>query len=161
MEAKRFCVIGVDPGKITGLASYSWEIVPNQDNQLDSFDASCVPATAIIGRIRDLSRIMKITHIFCEPYIIGQRTTRMTQQTHAMEIIGALKVFCAEEINAKFVPQQQSISKIFGNKDRLKQFGWYTSNDSENHANDAASQVLLGLAAHYPRLFLSLLDNST
>lgn len=137
-----YVLIGVDPGKTTGLFLYSnasrFGFLDRQylHDQVDADDAP--------KRISDL--IVKATdyvgyggvHIAVERFIITGRTAKLSQQTDALEVTGMVKAF-ARLHTRNSITQYMKANLKFANDGALKRAGWYSS--KLGHATDAARQT--------------------
>lgn len=137
-----YVLIGVDPGKTTGLFLYS--NAPRfgfLDRQLLRDE---VAAEEMPKRVSDL--IVKATnyvgfgrvHIAVERYIITGRTAKLSQQSDALEVTGMVKAF-ARLHTSNSVRQYMKANLKFANDNALKRAGWYSS--KLGHATDAARQA--------------------
>lgn len=138
-------LIGVDPGKKTGVAHFdgrqfrAWEL-----QRLDVL-------THVRGLVGD-----RTTHIAIERFIIGTGTGKKTQQPDALEIIGSLVELEREEENISLLRQNAADAKHAAPDVRLRAVGWYATR--MGHANDAARHVWLLLLRFFPERALSILD---
>lgn len=137
-----YVLIGVDPGKTTGLFLYSnasrFGFLDRQylHDQVDADDAP--------KRISDL--IVKATdyvgyggvHIAVERFIITGRTAKLSQQIDALEVTGMVKAF-ARLHTRNSITQYMKANLKFANDGALKRAGWYSS--KLGHATDAARQA--------------------
>lgn len=155
LDERHWCVVGVDPGKQTGIAFFAWR--PRSDIKDSLFGSVALPAMEVASWIGWVMDDTNVQHVFCEPYIFVQRTVKMTRQNDAIEVIGSVRNLCKER-DVKFKLLQQNAAKKLGNITLLKQFGWHCSGDPDNHTNDAASQVALGLATYFPGTFQKLVS---
>lgn len=117
-------VLAVDPGRVTGWASYNTETGAHT-----SWEATDLT----------LDNCLVYSVIVCEDYRITDKTAQLTQQTDALEIIGTLKNFCAQH-GIKFVLQQPSAKK-FARPNKLQALGWSVAT-KDNHADDASAHLL-------------------
>lgn len=137
-----YILIGVDPGKRTGLFLYSnsprFGFLDRQYLH-DEVDADQVPK-----RISDL--IVKSTdyvgygrvHIAVERFIISGRTAKLSQQTDALEVTGMVKAFATLH-TSNSIRQYMKANLKFANDGALRRAGWYSS--KLGHATDAARQA--------------------
>jgi len=137
-----YVLIGVDPGKTTGLFLYSnasrFGFLDRRylHDQVDAEDAP--------KRISDV--IVKATdyvgysgvHIAVERFIITGRTAKLSQQTDALEITGMVKGFAALRTSNP-VRQYMKANLKFANDAALRRAGWYSA--QMGHATDAARQA--------------------
>jgi hypothetical protein len=154
-----YMIIGVDPGLMTGLYVYrTYEAnhteVPQGPVQCPAEDVPVLlhgwlnRANAHIGK-DDI-------HIAVERYIITSRTAKLSQQSEALEITGAVKGVAALFSSYGFSGQSVDVRQYakanlkYASDDMLKIMGWY--NIGLRHANDAARQASALLKeVDYPR----------
>jgi len=128
--SKRY--IGVDPGLVTGIAVYEAGI------RFTSYELS---RGQIMGFMRQITREGDV--VVVERYTISAQTIKKTRQNDAMQITGAVIELCRER-QAHFIMQEPAPAKRIGTNDVLKSLKWYRIT-KDNHANDAACLVLMGL----------------
>lgn len=146
LPRKSFAVIGVDPGKTTGMFIYSPHdrVGPGWSGlnpffawqQFGAEDAALV----LNGEITDLAERYGPSgvHIAVERFIINARTAKSSQQTDALEITGMVKGF-ARLYTPNPVQQYMKANLKFANDVALRRAGWYSA--QMQHANDAARQA--------------------
>jgi hypothetical protein len=137
-----YILIGVDPGKTTGLFVYSngprFGFLDRQYLR-DQVDAEQMPK-----RMSDL--IVKATdyvgyggvHIAVERYIVTGRTAKLSQQTDALEVTGMVKAFATLH-TSNSIRQYMKANLKFANDAALRRAGWHSS--KLGHATDAARQA--------------------
>jgi hypothetical protein len=137
-----YILIGVDPGKTTGLFVYSngprFGFLDRQYLR-DEVDAEQMPK-----RMSDL--IVKATdyvgyggvHIAVERYIVTGRTAKLSQQTDALEVTGMIKAFATLH-TSNSIRQYMKANLKFANDAALRRAGWHSS--KLGHATDAARQA--------------------
>ncbi len=142
-------IIAVDPGKITGLATWS-------AGQMSSWQE---PTWYAVDRVwAALGSTMPVDVIVCESYTVTASTLRKTRQYEALESIGALR-WMSNRHGVEFVLQAPADAKRFAEAPRyekLRNIGWHVPTPG-GHANDAAAHLLLYLARNDEELFLSLM----
>lgn len=146
LPRKSFVVIGIDPGKTTGMFIYSphGRIGPGWTglkpfyawSQFGAEDA----ALTLNGEIVDLTTRYSPSgvHIAVERFIINSRTAKSSQQTDALEITGMVKGF-ARLHTPNPVRQYMKANLKFANDAALRRAGWHSS--KLGHATDAARQA--------------------
>jgi hypothetical protein len=147
-------VIGVDPGKVTGLAVWcdhrcgsAWHTYA--PDTLEVEDSTVVAAMLRrmlgehAGRHPDLMAI--------ERFVQG---SRKTHQPHAQRVTGAVAEL-ATELDVKLVYQSPSPALKIAPNALLRRIGWYVPT-RDQHANSAQRQVLLVLATFFPETFATL-----
>lgn len=142
-------LVGVDPGKVTGVAIW-WD--PNFYTVIPPLDVAEVESStsvvAVIRRMLDGHRPNLILVERC------RQNPRKTNQPEAVEVSGAVRSL-AEELHVRCVYQSPSPAKRLGTTDVLKRIDWYNSTP-DGHANAAAGHVLLGMATFTPVRFAQL-----
>lgn len=134
-------VIGVDPGKMTGIAVYAFqrfefgdqlpasEVGHFLDGYLDEVRRRYPNARIVIG---------------CERFNVGGSTVKMTQQSDATEVTGKMKDLATKH-QCTFIIQNAADAKKMGQPKILRRIGWWTR--GKEHANDAAKHALLALSS--------------
>lgn len=145
-ERKRLVVVGIDPGKTTGMFIYApfgrmggfhHELKPFYAwQQFGAEDA----ALALHSEIVDLATRYGHSgvHIAIERFIINSRTAKSSQQVDALEITGMVKGF-AKLHTPNPVRQYMKANLRFANDVALRRAGWYSA--QMGHATDAARQA--------------------
>lgn len=139
-------IVGVDPGKITGVAIWlpEWSL-------RKIFDYDEVPAAQTIPWIKNALGVFRPTHVACEHFIQGSSRRPMTRQPDAEHVTGALEAYAAEE-DSMFVRQPPGPAKKLASDRNLKAIDWFHSTP-DGHENDARRQVLLCIATYFPRYY--------
>lgn len=143
-------IIAVDPGGTTGCATY-WDgqisavQVPDPMEFMQRFE-QWIDAALKSGYT---------VHAVCERFVIGPATLRHSQQTTALELIGAVK-YAAHRRGVPVTLQAASEAKTFCDNARLRNLRLYVR--GKDHANDALRHLVLWLVKNgwrSPRLILS------
>lgn len=148
-------IIGVDPGKVTGVAHLvlrgwrfqSWEL----------------PRVDVIPHVRGLIQRTPPTRrtvLVVERFVIGQRTVRSSRQPDAMELCGALRELAAEYDTVDFAFQGAADAKRAGRREVLQRLGWWRRT-RDMHASDAAAHVVLALLRVDPARLLDHIEFDT
>lgn len=137
--------IGVDPGKVTGVAIYEM-------NKL--FTSYELTRGQIMGFLRQIIREGDV--VIVERYTTSMSTAKKTRQSDATQITGATAELC-REVKAMFILQEPAPAKRIGSNEVLKMLKWYRIT-KDNHANDAASLALMGLLKTNHREYARLID---
>lgn len=140
-------LIGVDPGKATGLA---WLF----DNDFMSLDVSYMDACKKISRLLRL-RGDRPAIVAVERYNITQQTVKLTRQYDALELIGVCR-WLAYAHGAQFTLQAAGEAQRCGNRTTLRALGWWTP--SGDHMNKAAAQLALAYQQTFPLEFAKRLE---
>lgn len=152
MTGKSYAIIGVDPGKMTGIFVFQHMhhdgggyIPPRTDTLIEPYQ---VPVEEVgiwlwekIDWLEDIDQgpYPGDIHIAVEKYIITQRTARLSQQHDALEVTGAVKAVAAQSYSKPVVNQYLKANLKFASDDMLRTMGWFTP--KMRHANDAARQA--------------------
>lgn len=142
--SKPFIVIGIDPGKMTGLFAYYYAPRLGTSEPIkpwtwfEQFTAEIAPFK-LRDYLNECADIVGATnvHIAVEKFIINARTARLSQQSEALEVTGLVKGFAA--VRGSYVSQYLKANLKFASDDALRRAGWYTT--CHRHANDAARQA--------------------
>lgn len=131
--------MAVDPGGTTG---YAWaervagevKVYAWQDPPMDFLEWA---HGHIASAHPDLECVV-------ERYTITQRTIKLSRQTDALEVTGALRYLMHAYRQSNIIQQNPSdVMRLFTNK-RLKKLGWYVP--GKEHANDALRHLGYRLA---------------
>jgi predicted RNase H-like nuclease (RuvC/YqgF family) len=141
-------IIGVDPGKMTGLA---WLI----DDTFKSTDLTAINACDMISNLLISYSEQRPVIIAAERYNITQRTVKLTRQYDALEVIGTCR-WMAHNHHTMFILQAASEAQRCGNRDVLRALGWWKPGG--DHLNKAAAQVVLAYQQAFPHEFARRLE---
>jgi hypothetical protein len=131
-ELPRF-VLGIDPGKTTGVALY--------DLLTDHLDGAEL-AEDEVGRWLEFMIAGVRPVVACEAFVITQHTARNSQAPWSLEIIGVARHLAATH-GCRFELQAASAAKAFATDARLKALGWWRP--GKGHMADAQRHTLLFL----------------
>lgn len=133
-------VVAIDPGKMTGIATYSDEgAVPpfiadgfgSFEVEVGEFQQFLVSVTALVGHdVRFVS----------ESFIITAMTAKNTQAPWSLKHIGAFEFVAGVWFQTTVCLQAPSVGKTFGTDAKLRHVGWYSR--GKGHANDAARHLM-------------------
>jgi hypothetical protein len=147
MSSRPFIVVGIDPGKMTGMFMFSphGKIGGFNPHGLkpfyawQEFEAAAAPRI-LYNEIVDLTERYGHSgvHIAVERFIINARTAKSSQQADALEITGMVKGFAAIRCSTP-VAQYMKANLRFANDAALRRAGWYSA--KMGHATDAARQA--------------------
>jgi hypothetical protein len=146
LQRKSLVVVGIDPGKTTGMFVYSpqgrmggyqFELKPFFAWQQFGADQA---ASVLHSEIVDLTTRYGPSgvHIAVERFIINARTAKSSQQTDALEITGMVKGFAALH-TPNPVRQYMKANLKFASDAALRRAWWYST--QMQHANDGARQA--------------------
>jgi len=149
-------VIGVDPGKITGIAFWcSPDAAARPWLQGGPWLLTEVPAYKAVKTIRMVMRSCVPTRIACERFVQGSGRRAMTHQPEAPELTGELREL-ARAYDCHFSLQLPGPAKKMAPNSVLKKIGAYLPTP-DGHANDGARQVIRALALDHKPYFVELL----
>lgn len=132
-ELPRF-VLGIDPGKTTGVALY--------DLLTEHIDGAEL-AEDEVGRWLETIIFQVRPAVVIESFTITQHTARNSQAPWSLEIIGMARHFAAKH-GCSFTLQRPADAKAFSTDARLKALGWWRP--GKGHMADAQRHTLLFLA---------------
>lgn len=145
-------LVGVDPGKVTGIAAWWSPAVYDSSHRGTPLDTAEVEAAHVTATLRRMLDGERPTLIAVERY---KQNGRKTHQPQAYEVAGAVRSL-AEELTVRCVYQSPSPAQRVGSAARLRQLGWFVKTPG-GHANAASGHVLLSLATFYPETYAELL----
>lgn len=139
-------VLGVDPGKASGIAVVSWEGPESRPTILYSLESG----PDDFGKEIQKALIQHVNvaqfYVACESFVINAQTVRNSQAPWSLENIGVLKYLCHlngyDKQNISF--QAPVNAKTMFPNEALKVLNlWHKGGDG--HANDAIRHALLRL----------------
>lgn len=141
-------IVGVDPGKTTGLAVWrqlGWE-TPLVTTEVADFNQ--VPTV-----LREMLCRQRPTLIACERFTT-QPGSRLSAQPEAPWVIGAVRSL-AQDLLVRVVYQSPGPAKKIAPNPLLRKINWYTPGGGGHH-NDASRHIVLALASYFPDTFAEL-----
>lgn len=132
-------VLAVDPGKVTGWATWS-------DGD---FNAGQLGRADFLRWADELVPMYAVwdLHVVVEDFRITQQTLTKGREAHwAMGQIGCLEWWC-EKYEVPFTKQTPADAKRFVDDRKLRRVGWFESTPG-GHRNDACRHLLLYLVKH-------------
>lgn len=146
-------LVGVDPGKVTGIAMW-WDpfVYDNSEKGSDVETAEVELSTSVVPVIRRMLDDRRPFAVGIERYI---QNSRKTHQPAANEVTGAVKSLC-EELLVRCVYQSPGPAKRAGSTHVLKKLGWWTPS-KDGHANAALGNMLLLMATVAPQRYAELI----
>jgi hypothetical protein len=137
-----FVVIGVDPGKLTGVFVYRTKNgYPQATGAWIGHQVSVSDMPLFMNR-KLRSAVKSVgpdnVHVAIEKFIITARTAKLSQQTDALEVTGEVKALAMLN-GVTDVRQYLKANLRYANDDALKRAYWWATR--ERHANDAARQA--------------------
>lgn len=150
---KKLVIIGVDPGKETGLALYFNRSLLTKDSVAASEVLTRVSRWVhnTLGKFGDNAQVI----IAVERYQVGGNTVKKTRQPDAVEILGALRLIARGNPQVRVVVSNASDAKKIASPATLKRIGWWTP--GHGHINDATCQIIRALAAERPEEFAEVI----
>ena len=137
-----YVIIGVDPGKTTGLFMFSnhprYGFLDDMILRAE-ITAEDVPKymTSLIVKAVDYVGYGGV-HIAVERFVITGRTAKLSQQADALEVTGMVRAF-AQLHTSNRIKQYMKANLKFANDAALRKAGWYSA--KQGHATDAARQA--------------------
>lgn len=146
-------LVGVDPGKVTGIAVW-WDpfVYDNSEKLSDVDTAEVESSTFVVPVIRRILDDRRPFAIGVERYI---QNPKKSHQPAASEVTGAVKSLC-EELLVRCVYQSPGPAKRAGSTATLKKLGWWTPTP-DGHANAALGNMLLLMATVTPQRYAELI----
>lgn len=141
-------VIGVDPGKTTGMARLYGGVLT----------AVAVPTAEVDGVLSTWLADIVPAVVGCERFIINYRTARFSQQPEALKVSGVVRARVEASDRAVMIDQNMSDAKRFISRELRIALGWQQRGHLAIHMNDAVCQVGKVLYARYPAAFRTLVD---
>lgn|GEM_PF-5228868 len=129
--------LALDPGKMTGWATYDNETREFRSGQTD-FNETCrllLDPSEAVGCATTHGNIDLVS----ESFLITINTAKNTQATWSLELIGVARMFSEIYGQQKLVLQQPSAAKRLMSDDMLKVLDWHRP--GKGHANDAARHL--------------------
>lgn len=147
-QLKDIHVIGVDPGKTTGLARFFH----------GTLTTLAIPAL-------DVERTMTLwlsdepgTIIGVERYVITARTAKLSAQPDALGVTGLLESMAHQDPRVRLVKQNMSDAKRLINAELRRRLGWRQVGPLAVHQNDAVCQAGKVIQKFYPEVFAGLVS---
>ena len=137
---KHLCVIGIDPGNVTGMAV--WTPDSFETRQIAQVDVE----PYLEGELKQRGAAHWAVFIGVQRFAILRDTHKKTRQPAASEIVGVVRNL-GEKYNVTVDVQSASTAARFTN-DTLRRAKLYTPKCG--HANDAARHVLVTLLTFRP-----------
>ena len=146
-------IIGVDPGKVTGLAVWcDRRCGSDHPERPDTSEvANADVCGAMLRRMLSEHDGVKPNLIAVERFVQGSRKTRQPDALHVTGAVGGI----ASELGVKVVYQSPSPALKIAPNTLLRRIGWYVASPGQ-HANAAQRHVLLALATFFPETFARL-----
>lgn len=141
-------VIGVDPGKTTGLARL-------RNGELTTL---AVPALDVRPIVMAWLLEEPGTIIGVERYVITVRTAKLSAQPDALGVTGALESLAHEDPRTRLVKQNMSDAKKLINAKLRRKLGWQQTGHLAIHQNDAVCQAGKVVQSQYPEVFTALVS---
>jgi hypothetical protein len=144
-------IIGVDPGKVTGVAKY---FTDSKRISHQSFDDKMKLYEFIDANIDRAHELRQTVVLAVERYTMG--TTTRSPQPDALEIIGVMR-WLSRHKGAIFMLQGAADAAQVGSRANLVRASWWVPSDPDQHRNKASAQVAYALMRRYPHKWLTLI----
>jgi hypothetical protein len=132
-------IIGIDPGKTTGLAWGDTELMTTGGAEI-SFDDFGDWLNTSLARLKAEGKDVRVA---CERFTIAAGTIKKSQDAHwALEAIGVAR-YISRCYGVEFIMQHPSDVKGAVSDEKLKKAGWYIP--GKGHANDALRHVSMAM----------------
>lgn len=141
-------VIGVDPGKTCGFATFSAGVFDFSDDL--TFNAALDRLHELTSHGQGLRVIISV-----ERFTPRGGRQHMTAQTHALEFIGAARYIARVRNVLRFLTPGPAEAQHVGSPDVLRQLGWWAP--GYDHRNKAAAQVAYAIHNTLPDAYAELL----
>jgi hypothetical protein len=145
MKVIKHLVISVDPGKATGLSTFSF-IKGEEPEMLETFEAQFDTFAPWVRKWLDVSSDYDFVHIVCERFTINAQTIKNAPAPYSLEEIGVLKQIMLDyDIDVEaLILQSPADAKAMWDNPKLKKLG-YWHKGGEGHALDSIRHALLKL----------------
>lgn len=154
-------IIGVDPGKVTGVARY----VPRDVRQRFLIPSEYAWKTLEVDNYINALALVHAeiqtwpsVHTSVERFTMNSGGGPRTSQPEALKIIGALE-WITHYAHASLSVIGASDAAAAGSRETLEMLGWWTPSDPEHHRNRAAAQVAHAMLHRHPDHWQTLLDH--
>jgi len=145
-------IVGVDPGKVTGLAVWCDGCGMSHPERPDTAEVESSTAVgAVLYRMLAEHGSARANLIAIERFV---QSSRKTRQPHALQVTGEIGALAAN-LGIKVVYQSPGPSVKIASNQRLRELGWYVYS-RDQHANAAQRHVLLAVASFFPDTFAKL-----
>jgi hypothetical protein len=149
-------ILSIDPGNATGVALYTF--APNYPEFISQFTSR-----EVRGGLESFVREVHLPNydaVFIEDFIVNPLTHTKTRQPAAYEILGYVKGVCLQMGTPVYwySPAEHTKHSLYKEKEgnKVKALGWSFSS-KDDHADSAASIMLLGLKRNYYEHYRELL----
>ncbi len=157
-------VLGVDPGKSSGIAIISWDPDFNQPDPRVEWSGEFQPEE-FADQIKECLKYNKNEfeefYVACESFTINAQTAKNSQAPWSLENIGVLKYLCREAgypVDRIAFQAPVNAKNMFPNPTLKTLKTWHRG--GEGHANDAIRHALLRLVKAGWKPVKLLSDNS-
>jgi hypothetical protein len=143
MLKNKIAVLAVDPGKMTGVAFFSWTGNPEEDpvlvysGEVDE-DQYAESIEEFLLKIPEYSELK----IVCERFTINLQTAKKSQAPFSLEQIGVLKYLAKKSGVSEIIFQSPADAKSMFDNSKLKKLEFW-HRGGEGHALDAIRHGLL------------------
>lgn len=146
-------IVGVDPGKITGIAIYVSADEFEDPSHGHTIVSEEVPAREVGTFLRQWTAGIHSKNMIwaVEKFIIMPGRPK-TAQPDALLVTGIVQGLA---VGSRYVEQGPGPAKRMCNDQVLKRLGWYTPT-KDGHANDAKRHIVLAMATYYQEQFAAM-----
>lgn len=143
MSNNEIGILAVDPGKLTGVAFFSWSGVPEDSPEIiESAEVDEVEFPEFVERVLAQKPQFTEFKVVCEQFTINLQTAKKSQAPFSLEQIGVLKYLCRKAgIETLFMQSPADAKNMFPNPKLKKLEIWHRG--GEGHALDALRHGLL------------------
>ena len=136
-------VLSVDPGKMTGIAFFSWSGAPQDSPEvLLAAEVDEIEFSEVILSVLAQKNQFTEFKVVCEQFTINMQTAKKSQAPFSLEQIGVLKYLCREAGIYEITMQSPADAKNMFPNPKLKKLDiWHKG--GEGHALDALRHGLL------------------
>jgi hypothetical protein len=139
-------IIGLDPGKACGFATYQ--------TATSDFTSDDLTMEVALDRVYALMYGNNLRTVLSVERFTPNGQRAITAQTHALETIGAARYIARRLTALRFMTPGASEAQGIGTPEALRKLGWWAP--GYDHRNKAASQVAYALATTLPHTFEEL-----
>ena len=147
-------IIGIDPGGTTGIAHLVSDCPPKFHELTPRNAEQWIWAYLSVWTQPSVARPPSILHIVCERFITSKRSVRVSRQSDAADVGGAIQTLCTDAQNVRFHWQTPSDAKLI--TDYVLRRTNLKPKIRMPHAADVARHAALALLKYYPQSYKHL-----
>lgn len=148
------CILGIDPGKATGIALWIPSIFPY--DIYDSAELALAEIRPWVAQRMASAPHIRLCMIACEHFAQARGGRPLSNQPDALRVTELARQL-ADEYCCSFTTNSASASKKLANNERMRKIGWYRYTKN-GHDTDGRRQVLSTVARFHPEMFKAILD---